>query len=88
MAVLQHSYERDGYDGTRGSSQWWFEAWGNGPRKNWTIRGKIGRPPRPHELRRADYIVIGIRHRNGEVIYRTHLGGLDLDARIASRYDR
>lgn len=85
MAVLTHVYEDDGYDGERNGSQWWFEAWGSGPKKEWLRRSEVGRPPRPYELRRSDYIVIGIRHPNGEVIYRTRNGGLDLDPRIGKR---
>lgn len=85
MAQLATSYESDGYDGHVRESVWWFEAWGNGPKADWTRREEVGRPPRPSELRSADYIVIGIRHRNGHVTYRTHTGGLDLDPRLKSR---
>ena len=82
---LTTSYERDGFDGTRGDSVWWFEAWGSGPKKSWTTRAEAGRPPQPSELRSADYIVIGIRHASGETLYRTHTGGLDLDPRLNKR---
>ena len=81
MGVLDTSYERNGFDGTWGKSQWWIESWGSGKKENWNLRSEAGAPT-PRELRRADYIVIGIRHPNGAITYRTHMGGLDLDARI------
>jgi len=82
LPQLSTSYERDGFDGTHGDSVWWFESWGDGPKQDWTVRGNVGRPPTPRELRRAYYIVIGIRHANGSVTYRTHTGGLDLEAKL------
>lgn len=84
MATFATTYESHGYDGTRRNVQWWFEAWGSGPKRDWIRRDEIGRPPRPSELRRADYIVIGIRKGN-HVMFRTHTGGLDLDPRVRRR---
>lgn len=75
--MLETSYERDGYDGIHGRVQWWFEAWGSGGKAGWAIRGDIGRPPRPEELVRADYIVFGLR-KGRSVTYKTRVGGLDL----------
>jgi hypothetical protein len=79
--MLSTSYEEDGYDLVRrGRNGWnyiWFESWGSGPRATWTVRGEVGRPPTPHELRSADYIVYGIRYR-GHVTYKTRLGGIPL----------
>ena len=85
MAQLTTTREREGYDGTVRGSVWWFEAWGTGPKKDWTLRDDVGRPPRTDELNHADYIVIGIERPNGQVIYRTHTGGLDLDPRVARK---
>lgn len=85
MAQLATTYEDEGYDGHWGDSTWWFEAWGTGPKAGWTVRGDIGRPPRPRELRTAQFIVIGVRRSNGETIYRTHNGGLDFDPSVSAR---
>lgn len=84
MAQLATSYEVEGYDGTHGKSRWWIEAWGVGSKADWYVRSEAG-PPTPSELRHADYVVIGIRHPNGHVTYRTHTGGLDLDPRAMRR---
>ena len=84
LSQLATTYERDGYDGTRGDAVWWFEAWGYGPKHNWTRRTEAGRPPSPRELRQSDYIVIGMRS-HGTTIYRTHVGGLDRDPRVRRR---
>lgn len=81
--MLKTSYENDGYDGKRGSLKWWFEAWGSGSKAEWTNRADAGRPPRPEELARADFIVFGFRKRasknypDGRVFYRTRSQGLD-----------
>lgn len=74
--MLETSYESHGYDGTRGRVKWWFEAWGSGPKNEWTTRAEAGRPPRPEELAEADYIVFGFRKGNA-VTYKTRVGGLD-----------
>lgn len=75
--MFSTSREADGFDGVRNGVQWWFEAWGDGPKPNWKIRGEVGRPPTPEELVRADYIVFGFNTRSG-VSYKTRVGGLDL----------
>lgn len=79
--MLETTFENDGYDGIRGDVQWWFASWGtldmHGHRSSWTVREKIGRPPMPQELARADFIVYGFR-RHGHVFYKTRTGGLDL----------
>jgi hypothetical protein len=75
--MLKTSRETDGYDGKRGRLKWWFEAWGDGSREQWTTRDDAGRPPTPGELARADYIVFGFDRGNGRVFYRTRVGGLD-----------
>ena len=74
---METSYERNGYDGVRGSTQWWFEAWGSGSKDQWRIRSDVGRPPTPDELARADYIVFAFR-KGRHVTYKTRVGGLDL----------
>lgn len=76
--MLKTSYENHGYDGKRGRLKWWFEAWGTGSKEEWTTREQAGRPPRPEELARADYIVFGFMRTSGRVFYRTKTGGLDL----------
>jgi hypothetical protein len=75
---LETSYEREGYDGKRGRTEWWFEAWGSGNKSDWTMRRDAGRPPTPDELARADYIVFGFRRGRAEY-YKTRVGGLDLN---------
>lgn len=79
--MLKTTRERDGYDmvrrGEHGWNYLWFEAWGSGKRENWTFRDSVGRPPRPDELARADYIIIGRTYR-GQTIYKTLPHGMDL----------
>jgi hypothetical protein len=82
---LSNSYEDNGFDGERNGSQWWFEAWGSGSKESWRRREETGRPPTPSELNHAEYIVLGIRHPSGEVMYRTRVGGLDLDPSLNRR---
>lgn len=76
--LLATTRERDGYDFMRGSAKLWFEAWGTGSKDRWTTRADNGKPPTPHELAAAEYIVFGIEHPNGHVTYKTRIGGLDL----------
>lgn len=78
MGALETSREVEGYDGIKGGVKWWFESWGNGTADNWNLRGQVGRPPTPNELRSAEYITLALQFPDGHKEYRTRIGGIDV----------